>query len=69
MSDYHKQKCIEQGKQIAKLEAELARVKVMNEVSRRVYDAFIDDGCHGDYVLGVDLWREFDSIFSKGEGK
>ena len=27
MSDYHKKLCIEQGKQIAMLEAELARVK------------------------------------------
>ena len=69
MTDYHKKLCIEHGKQIAVLESELARVKAMNDVATRVHAAFIEDGCLGDYVLGACLWREFDSIFSKGEGK
>jgi len=71
MSDYenlweYTQKCEAHIKQ---LEAELARVKAMNDVATRVHAAFIEDGCLGDYVLGACLWREFDSIFSKGEGK
>lgn len=35
------------------------------EVAQRVYDALADDGVYGLYVLGEDLWEEFEAKFKE----
>ena len=64
MSDYHKQKCIEQGKQIAMLEAELARVKLGPQwVSvEDDYPALIE----GNKILGFGEGYAFECEYEDG---
>jgi len=34
------------------------------DVAKAVYKSIASDGCYGCYVLGDDLWDEFDALFS-----
>ncbi len=34
-------------------------------VAQKVFDALVDDGVYGEYVLGCDLWNEFKAVFTK----
>jgi len=51
-----------EGLSLVKIDGE-TQLKI--NIAQKVFDEFLVDGVYGEYVLGEDLWNEFQFVFAK----